>query len=323
MSKIFSGIRPSGKLHLGNYLGAIKNWIELQDKHKCIYGIVDLHAITTPFEPNSLKQNIKDTILDYLALGLDPKKSTFMLQSMVPEHLELAWYFGSLVKLTELNRIPTFKEKIKEHPKDITSDLLNYPILMAADILIYKADLVPVGEDQVPHIEFANDIGQRFNKKFDYTFPKVKPLLTEGARIMSLKDPSKKMSKTGDEGIALNDSEEDINKKITKAVTDTGTDIIYDKQKKPAISNLLTIYNLLSNNSIKELEEKYKGKGYADLKKDLVQVIINFLKPFQKRRKELESKPNYVEKVIQEGSEKARIEAKKNILEIKEKIGLK
>ncbi|NQV00412.1 MAG: tryptophan--tRNA ligase, partial [Parcubacteria group bacterium] len=246
MSKIFSGIRPSGKLHLGNYLGAIKNWIDLQEEHDCIYGIVDLHALTTPFEPEELKQDIDDLILDLLALGLDPKKSTLVIQSSISEHLELAWIFSSVIKISELNRIPTFKEKTKQHPDHINLGLLSYPVLMAADILIYKADLVPVGEDQLPHIELANKIAERFNKKFDYDFPRVKPLLTEGARIMSLKDPSKKMSKTGDEGILLTDSEEEIKRKILKAVTDTGSEIIFDKEKKPAISNLLTIYNLLS-----------------------------------------------------------------------------
>ena len=323
MGKIFSGIRPSGKLHLGNYLGAIKNWLKLQEEHECIYGIVDLHAITTPFKPDELKQDIKDLILDLLALGLDPKKSTLVIQSHIPEHLELAWIFSSIVKISELNRIPTFKEKTKQHPDHINLGLLSYPVLMAADILIYKADLVPVGEDQLPHIELTNKIGEKFNKKFDYNFPRVKPLLTEGARIMSLKDHSKKMSKTGDEGILLTDTEENIKRKITKAVTDTDNKIKFDQQKKPAISNLLTIYNLLSDIPIKELENKYKSKGYADFKNDLAQVIIDFLKPFQEKRKELESKPDYVEKIIQEGSEKAREEAQKNILEIKKKIGLK
>ena len=194
MSKIFSGIRPSGKLHLGNYLGAIKNWLELQDKHECIYGVVDLHALTTPYNPKELKQDIKDLTLDLLALGLDPQKSTLIIQSHIPEHLELAWIFSSIINISELNRIPTFKEKTKQHPDNINLGLLSYPVLMAADILIYKANLVPVGEDQLPHIELTNKIGEKFNKEFDYDFPRVKPLLTEGARIMSLKDPSKKMS---------------------------------------------------------------------------------------------------------------------------------
>lgn len=322
MSKIFSGIRPSGKLHLGNYLGAIKNWINLQDEHECIYGVVDLHALTTPYEPDELKQDIKDLILDLLALGLNPQKSTLIIQSHIKEHLELAWIFSSIVKISELNRIPTFKEKTKQHPDHINLGLLSYPTLMAADILIYKANLIPVGEDQLPHIELTYKIAERFNKKFDYDFPRVKPLLTEGARIMSLKDPLKKMSKTGDEGILLTDSEEEIKRKILKAVTDTGSEIIYDKEKKPAISNLLTIYNLLSNIPIKELEKKYKNKGYANFKNDLAQVIIKFLNPFQKRRKELEYKPKYIEKIIQEGNKKAKEKAKKTIKEIKKKIGL-
>lgn len=322
MSKIFSGIRPTGKLHLGNYLGAIKNWIDLQDKHECIYGIVDLHAITTPFEPEELKNNVKDVVLDYLALGLDPKKCTFMVQSRVPEHLELAWFFGSIIGVSELSRIPTYKDKIKQHPENINLGLLSYPVLMAADILVYKADLVPVGEDQLPHIELTNKIAQKFNKKFDYHFKRVKPLLTSGARIMSLQDPHKKMSKTGDESINLADTEDEIMKKIMKAVTDSGSEIKFDENNKPAVANLLTIYNLLSEIPIKEIENKYKGKGYADFKKDLAQVIIDFLKPFQKKRKELENKPDYIEEIIKIGSKNAKKMAQKTIIEVKSKMGL-
>jgi len=323
MQKVFSGIRPSGKIHLGNYLGAIKSWLELQDKYDCIYAVVDLHGITTPFKPEELSRNIYDLILDYLALGLNPKKSSLILQSQVQEHLELAWILGTITPTSWLLKIPTYKEKIREHPKYVNLGLLSYPVLMAADILIYKANLVPVGEDQLPHIELTNKIARRFNKMFGRTFCDVKPILTKGARIMSLQDPTKKMSKTGDEGIALSDPPEEIKRKIKRAVTDSGKEIIYDVKKKPAISNLLTIYNLLSGMEIKEIEKKYKDKGYAEFKKDLAEVIIKFLEPFQKRRKGLEKKLDYVKKVILDGVARAKKLAQKTILEVKERVGMK
>ena len=369
MSTIFSGIRPSGRLHLGNYLGAIKNWVALQDKNECIFGIVDEHAITTPFEPEELRKNVYETALDYLAVGLDPKKAIFMLQSRVPEHLELAWIFSCISPLSWFEKVPTFKDKIAQHPKHVHLGLLAYPALMAADILIYKATLVPVGEDQLPHIEMTNMIGKRFNHLFTPTppnppsgrggkqsispplgggarggvFPLVQPLLTPGARIMSLKDPLKKMSKTppgahtaqtklllqrdgsgqaGDDScIFLSDSLDEIRRKLKTAVTDSGRDILA-REDKPALTNLLTIYSEVSNTTIKKLETKYKGKGYGEFKADLAEAIVKFLQPIQTRRKELEKKPGYVEKVIAEGSQKARALAQKTLAEAKEKIGL-
>lgn len=322
MQKVFSGIRPSGKLHLGNYLGAIKSWLELPKKYDCIYGIMDLHAITTPFEPKGLSANVYDLALDLLALGLDPKKSPIILQSAMQEHLELAWIFGTITPTSWLTKIPTYKEKIRQHPEYVNLGLLSYPVLMAADILVYKANLVPVGEDQLPHIELTCKIARRFNKMFGRTFEKVEPILTFGARIMSLQDPTKKMSKTGDEGIALADPPSEIKRKIKRAVTDSGKEIIYNREKKPAISNLLTIYNLLSKIPIKKIEQKYKGKGYAEFKADLAEVIIKFLAPFQKRRKELERKPDYIKKVIVDGIAYAKKQAQRTILEVKEKMGI-
>jgi tryptophanyl-tRNA synthetase len=322
MYKVFSGIRPSGKLHLGNYLGAIKSWIELQNRYKCIYAVVDLHGITTPFKPREFSANTKDLILDLFALGFNPKKSPLILQSAVSEHLDLAWIFSSITPTSWLSKIPTYKEKTRQHPKYVNLGLLSYPVLMAADILVYKADLVPVGEDQLPHIELTNKIARRFNKMFGQTFHDVKPILTKGARIMSLQDPTKKMSKTGDEGIALSDPPSEIERKISKAVTDSGKEIIYDLQKKPAISNLLTIYNLLSGMEIKKIEQKYKDKGYATFKKDLAEVVIKFLGPFQEKRKELEKKKGYIEKVILNGVAQAKKIAQETILEVKEKVGI-
>lgn len=321
MSKIFSGIRPSGRLHLGNYLGAIINWVALQDKHECIFGIVDYHAITTPFEPEELRKNIREVALDYLAVGLNPKKATLMIQSHVPEHLELAWIFSCISPVSWFEKVPTYKEKIAQHPDYVNLGLLAYPALMAADILIYKADLVPVGEDQLPHIELANNIGRRFNKMFGDAFPLIKPLLTPAARIMSLKDPRKKMSKTGDESIALSDPPNEVRRKIKTAVTDSGREIVA-REDKPALTNLLTIYSEVSGISVKKLEARYKGKGYAEFKADLAEAVVKFLQLIQARRKEIEKKKGYVEKVLRDGSQKARSIAQKTLQEVKEKIGI-
>ncbi|MBI4135269.1 tryptophan--tRNA ligase [Candidatus Uhrbacteria bacterium] len=321
MSRVFSGIRPSGRLHLGNYLGAIKNWIALQTKHECIFAIVDYHAITTPFSPEELRENVREVALDYLAVGLDPKRATLMIQSQVPEHLELGWIFASGSPLSWFEKIPTYKDKIAQHPDHVNLGLLSYPALMAADILIYKAELVPVGEDQVPHIEMTNKIGRKFNRDFGKTFPEVKVLLTEGARIMSLKDPHKKMSKTGDEGVALSDSPEEVRQKLKTAVTDSGREIVA-REDKPALTNLLTIYSEVSGLPISKLEKQYAGKGYAEFKDDLAEAVVKFLEPIQKRRRELEKKRGYVEEVLAHGAAKARPLAQKTLTEVKKRMGL-
>ncbi len=321
--RIFSGMRPSGQLHIGNYLGALKNWLELQKKHQCIFGVVDYHAITTPFNPKQISKDIKNLVLDYLAAGIDPKKSIIIIQSHIPEHTELAWILSTLTPLGELKRMTQFKEKAKQHEESVNAGLFCYPILMAADILLYKAEIVPVGEDQAQHVELTRTIARKFNNKFGKTFPEPKTLLQKnGARIMSLNEQSKKMSKTGEESIALTDSPEKIREKIKKAVTDSGKEIKFDKKNKPAISNLLTIYHLFSGKSISDLEKEYRGKGYAEFKKDLAEVIINGLKPFQEKRKKLEKNPRLIEKVLTEGKNKAQKIAKQTIKEAKMKMGL-
>src|SRR3990167_4978404 len=268
-NRIFSGIRPSGKLHLGNYLGAIKNWIELQDKpdtEQSIFAVVDYHGITTPFDPKTYKQQAMDVILDYLAAGLAPKKVLLMRQSRVSQHTELAWIFNTITPVSWLDRLPTYREQLEKSPKYNHMGLLDYPVLMAADILIYKSNVVPVGEDQMPHIDLTNEIAKKFNSMFGQTFDPVKAHLAEGARIMSLQEPTKKMSKTGDDGIALSDAPDVIREKIKKAVTDSGKEIIYDPEKKPAVSNLLTIHHLLSGKAIKSIENEYFGKSYSEFK---------------------------------------------------------
>lgn len=322
MVKIFSGIRPSGKLHLGNYLGAIKNWIELQNKaDQAIFMIADYHAITTPYDPKTYQQQIMDVALDYLAAGIDPDKALLIRQSKISQHTELAWIFNTITSVGWLDRLPTYKEQLEKTGIN-NMGLLDYPVLMAADILLYKSNIVPVGEDQIAHIDVTNEIAKRFNFIFGETFELVKPHLAEGARIMSLQDPTKKMSKTGDESIALSDDSEIIRAKIKKAVTDSGKEIKYDQNEKAAISNLLTIHHLLSGKEIKVLEKEYEGRSYVDFKNDLAEVVVNFLKPFQEKRKELIDNSHGVSKILEKSEEKAGQLANKTLTEIKKKMGL-
>ena len=332
MVKVFSGIRPSGKLHLGNYLGAIKNWLTLQDSsQQSIFAVVDLHGITTPYDPKTYQQQVMDVILDYLAAGIDPSKTLLIRQSKVPQHTELAWIFNTITPVGWLDRLPNYREKVEqvEHSGEENSKsyqnnlaLLAYPVLMAADILLYKSTLVPVGEDQLLHLNLANEVGARFNHVFGEVFPNVKAHITQGARIMSLQDPTKKMSKTGDSGIALTDSSDDILRKLKSATTDSGKEIKFDVKEKPGISNLLTIYSLLTNKGVKEIEKEYGGKSYVDFKSNLAEVVIEFLKPFQSRRKEFEKDMSQVEKILTSSEEKARAIADKTLSEVKEKMGI-
>jgi len=321
--QVFSGIRASGELHLGNYIGAIKSFIELQENHNCVFMIVDYHGITTPFDPKKIKNTILNVALDYLAAGIDPNKSILAVQSNVPEHLELAWIFSTITPVGLLQRIPTFKEKIKQHPDYVNLGLLSYPVLMAADILIYKAATVPVGEDQLPHIEFTNIIGRKFNNQYGQTFPEVKAKLSEGAKIMSLNDPLKKMSKSlGPKTyIALNDSPEVIKQKLKKAVTDTGT----TGKMTTAAENLFLLLKILGKPEHYEefLVQHKKGViKYGQLKESLADDIIDYFAPFRAKRKELEAKPEYIKEILADGAERARKIARETMREVKEKIGL-
>ncbi|PIP24641.1 MAG: tryptophan--tRNA ligase, partial [Candidatus Nealsonbacteria bacterium CG23_combo_of_CG06-09_8_20_14_all_36_125] len=320
--RVFSGVRPTGELHIGNYLGAIRQWIELQEKNECIFCIVDLHAITTPYQPEELQKNIIDLAIAYLATGLDPEKCIFFVQSQVREHAELTWLVGTFTPLGELQRMTQFKEKSKKHPECVNAGLLNYPLLMAADILLYQTDLVPVGKDQQQHVELTREIARRFNKKFGEVFKEPKVLLPKiGEKIMSLQNPKKKMSKTDNpQGrIELFDDPEIIEKKIMSAVTDPGKVIIYDHQRKPGISNLLTIYSLFSGKSIKELEKKFKGSGYEKFKKSLAELLIDSLEPFRKKRKELLTREVYVREILEQGKKRAQIIAQSTIRDVKKK----
>ena len=323
--RVFSGVRPTGELHIGNYLGALKQWVELQEKADCVFCIVDLHAVTTPYKIGELQKNIIDLAVAYLASGLDPEKCILFVQSQVREHSELAWLLGTITPLGELQRMTQFKEKSKKHPEYINAGLLNYPLLMAADILLYQADLVPVGKDQQQHVELTREIARHFNGKFGKVFKEPKVILPKvGEKIMSLQNPKKKMSKTDDPRGCINlfDTPEEIRKKITSAVTDTGKTIVYDPQKKPGISNLLTIYSLFSGKTTKELEKKFKGRGYAKLKKSLAELLINSLEPLQRKRKELLSREVYVKEILEKGRKRAQILAQSTMAEVKKKMGL-
>lgn len=353
MMRVFSGIRPSGKLHLGNYLGAIKNWTGLQNEaEQAIFAVVDYHGITTPYDPQTYQQQIMDVVLDYLAAGIDPNKALFIRQSKVPQHTELAWIFNTITPVGWLDRLPTYKEKQNqiEESGDAKADswknnmgILNYPVLMAADILVYKSNLVPIGDDQKAHLDVANEIVKKFNYMFGKIFEPIKAFKSAGERIKSLQDPTKKMSKTphqanplstrnrgglgagqaGDDScIFLVDSPDIIRTKIKKATTDSDKEIKYDEKEKPGISNLLTIYSLLSKKEIKDLEKDYMGKSYVDFKSDLAEVVVNFLKPFQQRRKKLENNMDQVTKILTSSEEKAHQLASQTIKEVKEKMGL-
>jgi len=322
--RVFSGIRPTGELHIGNYLGSIYQWVKLQEENECFFGIMDYHAITTPFDPKEMEKNIFETLIVYLAAGIDPKKSTIFVQSHVKEHTELAWILGTITPLGDLKRMTQFKEKSKKHPEYVNAGLLNYPLLMAADILLYKTDLVPVGKDQVQHVELTREIARRFNKMFGKVFKEPKVLLSEGEKIMSLQNPKKKMSKTDDPKgcILLFDTPEEIEKKIMRAVTDLGREIKYDPVKKPGISNLLKIYSIFSEKRIEELEEKYKGKGYEEFKRDLAKLLIKKLEIFRKKKRELEKRRVYLKEILKRGAERAEKIAKLTMKEVREKMGL-
>ena len=323
MQRIFSGVQPTNNLHLGNYLGAIKNWVELSSSGDCIFCIVDLHAITVKQEPNVLRQNVLNVAKTYLALGIDPNKSTIFVQSHVPQHTELAWVLNTLAKLSELERMTQFKDKAKQHKENINMGLFAYPVLMAADILLYDTEAVPVGEDQKQHVELTRDLAARFNSVYGKTFTEPEALIKkEGARIMGLDDPTKKMSKSAaspNNYIALLDSVEVAAKKISKAVTDSGSEIKSGKDK-PALTNLLTIYSLLSGQTIKNIEKKYAGKQYSDFKKGLSEVVISFLKDFQAKFNKLDD--NEVKSILEAGAKKARAMAEKKMNDVKNKMGL-
>ena len=324
MKRVFSGVQPTGNIHLGNYLGALKQFVELQDDHECIYCIVDEHAITVPQDPKALREHILDVAALYLAVGVDPKKSIVFVQSDVPGHAELGWVLTCQSYTGELSRMTQFKDKSK-NKESAPTGLFTYPVLMAADILLYDTDIVPVGNDQKQHIELCRDIAIRINNKYKKTF--VVPdgrFLKEGARIMALDDPTKKMSKSAENihsRISLLDEPSKIKKSIMKATTDSDGIVKFDTENKPGISNLLNIYSVLSGMTIPELETKYEGKGYGDFKKDLAEVVVAALAPIKERYEQIRHSDELIE-VLKDGASRADVIAKQTMKRVKENFGL-
>ncbi|MEK7482293.1 MAG: tryptophan--tRNA ligase [Patescibacteria group bacterium] len=323
--RIFSGIQPTSDLHIGNYLGAIKQWVDLQSSNDCVFCIVDWHAITVPYEPKTLQERIKEIAMIYLAAGLDPEKSIIFVQSQIKEHSELAWLLNTITPLGDLTRMTQFKDKGAKNAKNLCAGLLNYPVLMAADILLYQTDIVPVGEDQKQHVELAREIARRFNARFGETFALPKAQIPkQGAKIMSLAEPTKKMSKSDAESsrIGLFDSPEQIKKKIGAATTDSGKDIKYDTEKKSGIANLLTIYSVFSDTPIKEAEKKFANTGYADFKKIVAEQLIISLEPFRAKKKEFKTKANYIDEILENGASKARAISQTTMRLVRNNMGM-
>jgi tryptophanyl-tRNA synthetase len=324
MQTIFSGIQPSGTITLGNYIGALKQFLELQDQYNCYFCIVDQHAITVPQDKAVLRKNIRSLAALYLAVGIDPEKVTLFIQSEVPAHAQAGWMLQCVAYIGELERMTQYKDK-SSGKEAVVAGLLTYPPLMAADILLYNTNLVPVGEDQKQHLELTRDVAERFNKKYNdiFTIPEVR-IPTVGARIMSLQDPTKKMSKSDPNQkafISLLDEPIQIEKKIKSAVTDSEGTIKFDKVNRPGISNLISIYSIISNKSLQEIESLYEGKGYGEFKSDLATVLINEIEPIQKRYNELMESP-YLDEVLDKGAEKANLVANKMLKKMENAMGL-
>ncbi|WP_419392574.1 tryptophan--tRNA ligase [Cytobacillus praedii] len=324
MKTIFSGIQPSGTITLGNYIGALKQFVELQNEYNCYFCIVDQHAITVPQDKAELRKNIRSLAALYLAVGIDPEKATLFIQSEVPAHAQAGWMMQCISYIGELERMTQFKDK--SAGKDaVSAALLTYPPLMVADILLYNTDLVPVGEDQKQHIELTRDLAERFNKKYNdiFTIPDVR-IPKVGARIMSLQEPTKKMSKSDPNtkaSIRLLDDLKQIEKKIKSAVTDSEGIVKYDKENKPGVTNLLSIYSIFSGKEISEIEQIYEGKGYGDFKADLAEVVINEIKPIQERYTEL-MQSSELDDILDRGAEKAQAVANKMLKKMENAMGL-
>ncbi len=325
MTTIFSGIQPSGTLTLGNYLGALKHFTELQDDHTCYFCIVDEHAITVPQDRLKLRNNIRSLAALYLAAGIDPEKSTLFIQSEVPAHTQLGWMLQSISYMGELERMTQYKDKSADREAAIPSNLLTYPALMAADILLYQTDLVPVGEDQKQHLELTRNLAQRFNNRYNdiFTVPEVS-IPKVGARIMSLQNPLKKMSKSDENEkgfISMLDEPKKIEKKIKSAVTDSEGIVKYDKENKPGVSNLLSIHSICSGESIASLEQKYAHKGYGEFKQGTANAIIEVLKPIQDNYYSLLDSEQ-LDSILDSGAEKAALTANRTVAKAKKAMGL-
>lgn len=323
---ILSGIQATGNLTLGNYLGAINNWKKMQEDYECNYMIADLHTLTVRNDPEKLRDNTLNLLALYIAAGIDPKKSNIFIQSQVSAHAELAWILNCYTYVGELSRMTQFKDKSAKHADNINSGLFTYPVLMAADILLYQADLVPVGEDQKQHLELTRDIAERFNGIYGKTF-KVPDAYIQGvaARVMGLQDPKAKMSKSStipNDSIFLNDVPDVILTKFKKAVTDSENIVRFDAKEKPGISNLMTIYSAITGKTKDDIEKEFEGKGYGDFKTSVAEAVIEELKPMQEKYKELIESPDYLEEIYRNGAEKAKTIAKATLKDVYEKVRL-
>lgn len=326
--RVFSGIQPSGSIHIGNYLGAIKQWLQYQEEYESIFSIVDLHAITVRQDPDALRQHVRKAAALYLACGIDPEKSILFVQSHVPQHTQLAWILNTFTQMGELERMTQFKDKSKKSGGKESIGLFTYPVLMAADILLYNTSLVPVGDDQKQHLELARNIALRVNNHYSvdlFTVPEARFLET-GSRIMGLNAPDQKMSKSATSifnYIAIDDEPDMIRKKIMKAVTDTGSTITFDDEQKPGISNLLTIYSLITDRSIPDLEKEYAMSSYGDFKKDLADTIIAFLSPIQEKMQSYENKEDELDDILEDGAQRATAIAEKTLEQVYHTTGLR
>lgn len=328
MSKkiILSGIQATGSLHLGNYLGALNNWTKMQDEYDCYYMIADLHTLTIRNNPEDLRENTLKLIALYIAAGLDPEKNTIFIQSHVPAHTQLSWVLNCYTYMGELNRMTQYKDKAAKHADNINSGLFTYPVLMAADILLYNADLVPVGDDQKQHLEITRDIAERFNSIYGETLKVPEPFISkQGARIMGLQDPTSKMSKSAPDimdKILLTDTPDEIRKKFKKAVTDSENSVRYDKENKPGVSNLMTIYGILKNKSMEDVQKEFEGHGYGDFKSAVAEAVIERLQPIQIKYNELLANKDRLMEIVKQGDRRAEEKANKLLKEVYNKIGL-
>jgi tryptophanyl-tRNA synthetase len=323
MKRIFSGAQPTGNVHIGNYLGALRNWVALQHEYESLFCIVNLHAITLPQDPRVLARTTRDLARLYLATGIDPQVSIIFIQSDVPEHAELAWILNGVTRVSELERMTQFKDKAAKQRESVGAGLLNYPVLMAADILLYQTDLVPVGHDQKQHLELTRDLAGRFNRDFGETFRIPDPYIPKvGAKIQSLSDPTKKMSKSDENAnsaIMLLDDDDTVRRKFKRAVTDSGTEIRFD-ETRPAITNLLTIYQLLTNQTPAEIEAHFAGQGYGALKSELAEVTIDFLRPLQERVRGYDDAE--LDRILADGRERAQTIARATLDDVKARMGV-
>lgn len=321
---ILSGMQPTGGLHIGHLTGALRNWVQFQEEFECYYTIVDLHAITVRLEPPQLRRWTLDLAATFLAVGIDSKTSHIFVQSHVPEHTQLAWVLNCFTGMGECSRMTQFKDKSQKYPENVNVGLFAYPILMAADILLYQADLVPVGQDQKQHLELTRDLAQRFNTLYSETFKIPEPYIPKiGAKIMNLQEPTKKMSKSdlNQSGVLfLADDENQIRNKIKRAVTDSGTEIRF-ADDKPGISNLITLYHIATNKSISEIEKEFEGKGYGEFKESVAEALIEFLRPFKQKYFEYRKDESFLREVLLRGAERARQVASKTLQKVYRKVG--